>query len=214
MDKDKDDYIFPFSTCEKPNKSGIAQPYSVIINVISIFIIFYFLCQTKNIYTFCLIFALLMFESVHTFSHAVHLPNYMLLNIIHSLTYFVNLFYLLALYNYTHVAPTLLFICLLIILFLFDIYSFLFLPFIFYFSSSLFIFFSTFIFYYKYIPKSKQKYFFIILSLGISIMLLFYNEYFNCKKMLKIFPDFPFHIFIEIIGFFILYFICKLFSSF
>ena len=207
------DFIFPFSTCEKPNKNGIAQPYSVIVNVISIFIIFYFLCQVKNIYTFSLILCLLAFECMHTFSHVIHLPNYIQLNIIHGLAYIVNLCYLLVFYNYTGQAPSLLFTTILIILLLFDIYSFMFLSFVFYFSSSVLIFFAILIYYYKYIPQNKKQYILIILSLGASITLLFYNEKMNCKRMLEIFPNFPFHAILEIAGLFIFYFICKFFSS-
>jgi len=210
----RDDFIFPFSTCEKPNKNGIAQPYSVVVNIVSIFIILYFLCQAKNIYTFFLIFSLLAFECLHTFSHVIHLSNYMQINIIHSLGYIVNFCYLLAFYNYTHKSPSPFFATILVILLLFDIYSFMFLSFIYYFSSSFIIFFTILIYYYKYIPKNKQNYIMVILSLGISIMLLFYNEKINCKKMLEVFPNFPFHIFLEIAGLFIFYFICKFFIEF
>jgi len=213
-DSNRDDFIFPFSTCEKPNKNGIAQPYSVVVNIVSIFIILYFLCQAKNIYTFFLIFSLLAFECLHTFSHTVHLSNYMQINIIHSLGYIVNFCYLLAFYNYTHKAPSPFFATILVILLLFDIYSFMFLSFIYYFSSSFIIFFTILIYYYKYIPKNKQNYIMVILSLGISIMLLFYNEKINCKKMLEAFPNFPFHVFLEIAGLFIFYFICKFFIEF
>ena len=51
------EYIFPFSTCEKPNKNGIAQPYSSFFNFINCLIIFYFLLKTKNkIYIYIIIF--------------------------------------------------------------------------------------------------------------------------------------------------------------
>jgi hypothetical protein len=162
--KKEEDFIFPFSTCEKPNKRGIAQPYSVIINVISIFVILSFLFQVKNIYSFFLILSLLTFECIHTFSHIIHLPNYIQLNIIHSLAYIVNFCYLLAFYNYTHKAPSLFFLVILTILLFFDIYSFLYLSFVFYFSSSLLIFFSILIYYYQHIPKKQRNYIIILLS--------------------------------------------------
>jgi len=214
MEANKDNYIFPFSTCEKPNSTGIAQPYSVIINVISIFIIIYFLCQVKNIYSFFLIFSLLLFESVHTYSHIVHLPDFIQINIIHILAYIVNFCYLLAFYNYTKKLPSFFFTTILIILLLFDIYSFLFLSFVFYFTTSLLIFFSILIYYYNYIPKDKRHYILVILALGIFIMLCFYNEKINCKKMLDIFPNFPFHAPLEIAGLLIFYYICKFFTAF
>lgn len=213
MEENKD-FIFPFSTCEKPNKTGIAQPYSVFINVISIFIIIYFLFQVKNIYAFFLILSLLAFESVHTFSHIIHLPNYIQITIIHSLAYIVNFCYLLAFYNYTNKLPSPLFVTLLVILLVFDIYSFLFLSFVFYFTSSLLIFFSILIYYYNYIPKDKRHYILIILGLGIFIMLCFYNEKINCKKMLEMFPNFPFHAPLEIAGLLVFYYICKFFTAF
>jgi hypothetical protein len=210
----QNDFIFPFSTCETPSKNGIAQPYSVVVNAISICVIVYFLCKVKNIYAFFLILSLLAFECMHTFSHTIHLPNYMQLNIIHSLAYVINFFYIMTFYNYTGQAPSLWFIVALIILFLFDIYSFMFLSFIFYFSSSLLIFFVILLYYYQYIPKNKKQYILIILSLGIVIMLLFYNEKMNCKNMLEIFPNFPFHVILEFAGLCVFYFICKFFSSF
>jgi len=214
MEKEKEkDFIFPFSTCEKSNKNGIAQPYSMSINIVSIFIIIYFLFQVKNIYTFFVIFSLLLFECVHTFSHAIHIPNFLQINIIHSLAYITIFSILLFFYNYTHKAPSFLFTTILIILLLFDIYSFMFLSFFYYFQSSLLIFFSILIYYYNYIPKNKSYYIPIIGLLGMCILLLFYNEKINCKQMLEIFPNFPFHAPLEIVGLLIFYFICKFFTT-
>ena len=56
------EYTFPFNTCEKVNKNGIAQPYSLFFNLINCIIILYFLLQTKNNYTFMLLFLILCFE--------------------------------------------------------------------------------------------------------------------------------------------------------
>ena len=44
-------YTFPFNTCEIPNKTGIAQPYSVFFNIVSCLIIIYFLTITKKNYS-------------------------------------------------------------------------------------------------------------------------------------------------------------------
>jgi hypothetical protein len=211
--REKDDFIFPFSTCEKPNKSGLAQPYSVFVNLLSIIIILYFLFKTKNIYSFLVILSLLAFECVHSFSHAIHLPSYIQNNITHFIAYSINIFFLLTLYNYTHKVPNILFCIFLIIVTIIDIYSFMNLSFIYYFSSSMIIFFSILIYYYRFIPKNKKKYILIIVLLGALIILLFYNEKVNCKKMLEMFPNIPFHAFLELNGTFIFYFICKFFSS-
>lgn len=69
------EYTFPFSTCEKPNKNGISQPYSSLLNLINCLIIFYFLIKTKQNYTFILIFCILCFELFHVFSHSIHISG-------------------------------------------------------------------------------------------------------------------------------------------
>ena len=99
------EYTFPFDTCEKPNKNGIAQPYSAFFNIINCVIIFYFLLKTKQIYTFILLFSILCFELFHVFSHINHIQGSIQINITHLLTYFMNLafFYLF----YCEVFPTL-----------------------------------------------------------------------------------------------------------
>ena len=142
----------------------------------------------------------------------IHLPNYLQLNIIHTLAYFVNFCYLIAFYNITKKAPSALFITYLFVLLGIDVYAFFFLSFVYYFSSSLLIFFSILTYYYQYIPKDKQNYILIILALGVTIMSLFYNEKLNCGNMLSFMPNFPFHAVLEIAGLLIFYFICKFFT--
>ena len=80
------EYLFPFDTCEKPNKRGIAQPYSTLFNVINCIIILSFLYKTKKNYTFYLLFFILLFEIFHLFSHMIHIQNYTQLYIIHLLS--------------------------------------------------------------------------------------------------------------------------------
>ena len=53
------DYTFPCKTCEKPNKNGIAQPYSAFFNLITCSIILYFLLNTKTTHAFLLLFSIL-----------------------------------------------------------------------------------------------------------------------------------------------------------
>jgi hypothetical protein len=70
-----DEYTFPFDTCEMPNKNGIAQPYSMIVNFMSCIIIFYFLLKTTKFYNFVFIFVIFIFELFHSFSHFVHIKG-------------------------------------------------------------------------------------------------------------------------------------------
>ena len=121
--EDKNEYTFPFSTCEKPKKNGIAQPYSSLINFVNCVIILYYLLKTKQDYTFILLSSILAFESFHLFSHIVHIPGSIQLNITHSLVYLMNLAFFYAFYCYTNKIPSYEFVLFLAILVWFDIYS-------------------------------------------------------------------------------------------
>jgi len=204
-----DDFLFPYSTCETPNKEGIVQPFSFILNCISCFVILYFLFQTKKIWNFLLLVSFLLFEGIHTFSHAVHLPNNIQVSLIHPLVYFINIFYLIIFCKYTHKLPNIYFAFLLFCLFIFDIYAFINLAFIYYFTSAMIIFIFIFMYYYNYFERKDKQYIKIILGLALTIIFLFYNEHFNCKTMLSVFPNFPFHIFPELTGVITFYYISK-----
>jgi hypothetical protein len=163
---DENEFTFPFSTCERPNEIGIAQPYSFLVNIVSIIIILYFLMKTTKSYNFYLILSLLAFESVHTFSHFIHLSNTLQVNLIHPMVYFVNLFYILVLKEYSGVAPSSFFIFFLVCLVCIDVYFFMFLPFVYSFSSSFVIFFSILVYYYQYLSKTDKSYLQKIILLG------------------------------------------------
>ena len=206
-------YTFPFHTCEKPNKTGIAQPYSAFFNIVSCIIIIYYLFNTENIHSKLLLISILLFELFHTFSHCVHINNHSQIIITHLLAYLVNFSYLYALYHYSHVFPNILFLIYLFIVILFDIYAFQNLSFIYYLSSQFLIFISLFLYYYSYFPPIFQNKIPIIFALTLLIVILFINESYNGKIMLEKFPNFPFHIFIEITAIFIVYNICNIFSK-
>ena len=207
------EYTFPFNTCETPNKKGIAQPYSVFFNLVSCFVIIYFLSITKSNPSRLLLVAILLFELFHTFSHSVHLNNHSQIIITHLLAYLVNLSYLYALYHYSKHFPSLIFLLYLLFVILFDIYAFKNLPFIFYLSSQFLIFISLFLYYYKYFSKEIKNRIPLIFGLTLFIVLLFINESYNCKKMLYTINWFPFHILIEIVAIFIVYNISIIFSK-
>jgi len=205
------DYTFPFSTCERPHKKGLAQPYSVIFNIIICTIVIYFLLQTKNKYSFFLLFSILLFELFHTFSHSVHLDSTIQTNMTHFLAYLVNFAYFITLYNYSHHFPSYIFVIYLGAVILFDLYAFNKLSFMYYLTTQFLIFFSLFIYYYRFFPKSMKNRIPLIFGLVFLVLLLFLNENMNCENMLKLFPNFPFHILIEMSAVVIAYNICKVF---
>ena len=203
------EYTFPFNTCEKPQKNGIAQPYSAFFNLINCVIIFYFLLKTKQKYTFILLFSILCFELFHLFSHIVHIPGSIQINITHSLTYFMNIAFFYVFYYYTHILPSYEFIIFFIALVIFDIYSILNLTIIYYLLSQSAIFISLLIYYFPLLPDFIQTSVYQIIFFVIVIILLFLNEKYNCENMLYLYPYFPYHIFIEIIGIILFYIICS-----
>jgi len=201
--------FFPFNTCEKPNEDGIAQPYSCLCNLINCIIIFYFLLKTKHNYTFILLFSILCFQLFHLFSHMIHIKGLIQTYIIHILAYSINLSFLYALYSYTHKFPSNIFIVYLLILVCFDIYSLFNLSLVVYILTQATIIVSLLVYYFKLLPKFIQSTIYNIVFFAIIVILLVVNEKFNCEKMMSIYPHFPYHIFIEIMGIVLFYIICS-----
>lgn len=203
------DYKFPFDTCETPNKVGIAQPYSAIFNLINCFIILFFLTRTKNTNAFILLFSILIFEIFHVFSHCIHIKGQIQTNVIHFIAYLINFSFFNLFYNYTNTLPNYNFLIYLVLLIVFDIYSIFNLSIVYYFVSQSIIFISLLLYYYPLLPKFIQNSINTIIILVFIIIGLIFNEKYNCNKMLSIYPEFPFHIFIEIMGIVLFYVICS-----
>ena len=203
------EYTFPFSTCEKPNKYGISQPYSSLLNLINCLIIFYFLIKTKQNYTFILIFCILCFELFHVFSHSIHISGSIQINITHMLSYCINFAFLFFFYNYVKKIPSSGFIIFYVFLIFFDIYIFCNMNVVYYIFSQALLFLSVLFYYYPLLTKNIKKIINIIFFLVLLIIILFINEKYNCEKMMSIYPHFPYHILIEIIGLVLFYIICS-----
>ena len=202
----KNEYTFPFDTCEKPKNNFFAQPYSATVNFLSILVILYFLFKTQTLHAFILLFSLLLFDISHTYSHFIHIKSSIQLTCVHVLAYILNFAILYAFYKYTNKLPSFSLIILLIVILSFDIYAFFNLSLLYYLFTYLLFLFSIFIYYYRFLPKSMKKSLYILLILISIIYLGFINEAFNCKRMLEIFPNFPFHAIIEILILFAVYF--------
>ena len=154
-------------------------------------------------------FSILCFELFHVFSHIVHIHGSIQINITHSLTYFMNLAFFYAFYCYTNKLPSYEFVFYLIALVCFDIYSIFNLTIIYYLLSQSAIFISLLVYYFPLLPNFIQNSVYQIIFLVVTIILLFLNEKYNCDKMIKIYPDFPYHIFIETTGIVLFYIICS-----
>jgi hypothetical protein len=201
--------LFPFNTCEKPNQSGIAQPYSVSINILSCLIVLFFLVQSKSIYSFVFLFFILLFQLFHAFSHCLHISNSIQTNMIHMIAYLVNLSNFILLYHYTHSFPATWFFIVLFVLVCMDFYFLFFEDTLYYVVSQFIIILFIYFYYYPLLPKFIQRSIFSISFFIIVISIIIFNEKINCKKMLEFFPHFPFHILVEITGLIIFYIIAS-----
>jgi hypothetical protein len=207
------EYIFPFKTCEKPNKRGIAQPYSALCNFINCLIIFYFLLKTKNHYTFILLFFILCFELFHTFSHSIHTPGTIQTNITHIIAYCINFAFLYFFYNYVKRSPSNWFILFYVVLISVDIYAFCNMNLVYFLFTQALLFLSVLFYYYPFLPKNIKNKIQIVFLLVTLIIILIFNEKYNCENMMSIYPHFPYHILIEIIGIVLFYIICSTFYT-
>lgn len=80
---------------------------------------------------------------------------------------------------------------------------------VFYIFSQALLFLSVLFYYYPYLPNSIHNSIYYIVFLIFLIIILFLNEKYNCKLMLTKYPNFPFHILIEILGIILFYIIGK-----
>lgn len=203
------DYTFPFDTCEKPRESGIAQPYSVAVNVVSCFIVLYFLVRTKSNHAFLLLLALLIFESFHTLSHLIHIKGTFSYTATHISGFLFNVAFLNFLYRYTKVFPRPYYFGIFCVILACDLYAFLHLSFIFAVLTQILLFITILSYYYPLLNKDIKANLNIILGFFFLIYLAFVNEKMNCKSMMKSFPDFPFHMIIEALGILPIYILCN-----
>lgn len=156
-----------------------------------------------------MLFSILLFELFHVFSHTIHISGSIQINITHMLTYFMNFAFFYLFYCYTNKLPSYKFIFYLIVLICFDIYSIFNLTIIYYLLSQSAIFISLLLYYFSLLPKFIKTSVYQIIFFVVIIIILFLNEKYNCKKMMSIYPDFPYHIFIEITGLILFYIICS-----
>jgi len=206
------DYTFPFSTCEKKTDNSIfAQPFSAIVNIITCFVIIYFLLKTENVHSFLLLSSILVFELFHAFSHMIHVPGKIQTIVTHFLAYCINFAFLLFFYIYSKTLPSILFILFYIFLIFLDIYAFFNMNVVYYIFSQALLFLSVLFYYYSFLNKNIKDQVNVLCFLVILIIFLFLNEIYNCQNMLSFYSGFPYHVLIEIAGMYTFYVICSAF---
>ena len=204
-------YNFPFNTCEKNRKGVIAQPYSASLNLITATIIFYFLLQVKNFKTGLLFVSFLLFELFHTFSHSVHIPGSIQVNITHMLSYFINFSLLYFFYKTSNIFPGILFSVFYLTVVIIDIYSLFNLELIYYLFTQALLFLSILFYYKNQIPKKLINNVYYLVVLVVLIIIAFINEMYNGDYLLDKYPDVPFHAIIEVLGCILFFILCYTF---
>lgn len=203
-------YNFPFSTCEKV-RPLIAQPYSAFINLITCLILIYFIAKTKSIYSFAFLFFFLLFQMMHLVSHCLHIAGNIQQISIHYLAILTNIC-LYILYTVSSkrssYALTLafVFINLVDLYMLFENY-----PFVYTVFTQLFVFILLLFSFFEIVPLAKKNNIQLLLLSSFAVGVLLINEKTNGNKMLEWCPDFPFHVFIELVGLVAIYLIATLF---
>ena len=207
-------YTFPFNSCEIPNKKGIAQPYSAVINLVLTLIVSYFVFYSDNIYSKLFLSMVLIFNISHTFSHSIHLEKFGNLHFLlsHYSAIISTVFLLLLLNKITKTIPPTFIVYLLVGLYLIDsIFILCDVSHIYNIAVFLLILILIICFYYNLLPKviKHNIQYIVFFSLLAFIFQLF--EIYNCNKILEEYPNFPFHIIVEMTVFFPVLLICKSF---
>lgn len=193
------EFIFPFTTCEKPHNSIIMQPASAVVNFVTCIILMYFAIATKTFPVKLMILAYLSFELWHTASHIQHISGYLQTNIIHILAYLLAFTTLYSIMYLSKKGLSTVYIIILLILVIIDTYVWLYVGGIRMVIGGLLILFVIIIGSYNNLPKFFKKVIPWLIAGLVLLLLIIYNETVNCEKMLE-FADFPYHIIIELLG--------------
>jgi hypothetical protein len=112
----------PNSTCVKKRTNTEFLSRTATLNIINCVIIFYFLLRTKHVYTFMLLGSILLFELFHAFFSHNSIHSSIQTNTIHVITYFIN-FCFNGILQFQKTLPSNSFMCILLLLILFDIFA-------------------------------------------------------------------------------------------
>jgi hypothetical protein len=196
------DFTFPYSTCEKPQRDNfIQQPYSTIVNIITVFVLIYFMYISKSWYLKIVFLTYILFEIWHTLSHMIFIGGNIHHTVSHILAYIIAFTTLYVFLVLTNSKLSTIYVITLFIIVCIDLYIAYFIGGIYMVISGFTLFMIILIAFYK-----KFKSFIIyLLILLLGLILLELNEYFNCKSMLQLYPNFPFHVFIELYGLILFY---------
>jgi len=181
------------------NDTWNTEPYSLSVNVISCIIVLYFLFQTKHLRSFLLVFGLLMFDIMHLFSRWVHITDGLQITITYVIAMTTNFLFLYNIYKYTGKTPSNLLLGTIFAIFVTDIYFFFNMSFVYYLFTQILLLFVIIFYYFSAVKKLMDPFFYLFVGLILTTYAVFLNETYNNKKIIEIYPEFPYHLVIEIL---------------
>jgi hypothetical protein len=192
---------FPFNTCEVRG-DVVDQPYSASINILSCIILLYLLSMSKHIEIQFFILSLLIFQAYHAYSHMFWSKNEESLihvYIIHSITYVIIIALITAISFISGKPPNIPIIFAVIMLDMFILYNYI--GTVYNAISGINIWVVVLItgLWNVKLPIIVKQLLPILLILFGVVIILFFNEKYNCQAMMDAYP-FPYHTAIEIVG--------------
>jgi len=192
---------FPFNTCEVRG-DVVDQPYSASINILSCIILLYLLSMSKHIEIQFFILSLLIFQAYHAYSHMFWSKNEESLihvYIIHSITYVIIIALITAISFISGKPPNIPIIFAVIMLDMFILYNYI--GTVYNAISGINIWIVVLItgLWNVKLPAIVRQLLPILLILFGVVIILFFNEKYNCQAMMNAYP-FPYHTAIEIVG--------------
>jgi hypothetical protein len=201
METNKYQKPFPFNTCEVRGKF-VDQPYSASINILSCILLLYLLLLAKHIEIQFFILSLFIFQAYHAYSHMFWDDNeYSLIHvyIIHTITYIIIFALISAISFISGKPPNFPIILAVIMLDIYILYNYI--GTVYNAVSGINIWVIVLItgLWNVKLPAIVKQLLPILLMLFIVIIVLFFNEKYNCNSMMEYYV-FPYHIAIEIMG--------------
>lgn len=202
-----DVWTFPKKTCEPEGASFcIDQPYSFLVNLTILAVLLVLFGRARTLPTRTALLCFIVFEILHAWSHARHIPGRFQLTIIHLIgyTFFLSIGWCLqtrlnVLQKYWRFRYWI--ISLFVVLFVADVYFFLFgkYPIAQVFTSAL-ILFSLIVICLPLMTNRLRSWWIATLISSVLVFSQIAIEARFCSTWRRRFPRFPFHIIVELLG--------------
>ena len=201
MEAQKNQKPFPFNTCEVRGEV-VDQPYSASINILSCILLLYLLSLAKHLEIQFFILSLFIFQAYHAYSHMFWNDNENSLihvYIIHAITYIIIFALITAISFISGRPPNIPIIFAVIMLDIYILYNYI--GTVYNAVSGINIWVIVLItgLWNVKLPAIVRQLLPILLMLFVVIIVLFFNEKYNCEYMMESYV-FPYHIAIEIMG--------------